>query len=51
MLRFETETGYWLITHVDHAHLAGEFAASWGNERFRAPEPRAHVVKGISRHD
>jgi hypothetical protein len=51
MLRLETETGYWLVTHVDHANLAGAFAASWGNELFRAPEPRAHVLKGISRHD
>ncbi|MBV8115533.1 MAG: DUF3891 family protein [Silvibacterium sp.] len=51
MLRLETDTGYWLVTHVDHAHLAGEFAARWGNERFHAPEPRAHVLKGISQHD
>ena len=51
MLRLETDTGYWLVTHVDHAHLAGEFAAGWGNERFAAPEPRAHVLQGISQHD
>ena len=51
MLRLETESGYWLVTHVDHAHLAGAFAARWGNELFRAPEPRSHVLKGISRHD
>jgi len=51
MLRLETETGYWLVTHVDHAHLAGAFAAQWGNARFRSPEPRQHVLKGISRHD
>lgn len=51
MLRLETNTGYWLVTHVDHAHLAGDFAAKWGNERFCSPEPRARVLKGISRHD
>src|SRR5271170_7370414 len=51
MLRLETDTGYWLVTHVDHANLAGAFAARWGNELFRAPEPRARVLKGISRHD
>jgi hypothetical protein len=51
MLRLESDTGYWLVTHVDHAHLAGEFAAKWGNERFRSPEPRARVLKGISCHD
>jgi hypothetical protein len=51
MLRLESDTGYWLVTHVDHAHLAGEFAAKWGNKPFRSPEPRARVLKGISQHD
>jgi len=51
MLRLETDNGYWLVTHVDHAHLAGAFAAKWGNEKFRSPEPRARVLKGISQHD
>jgi hypothetical protein len=51
MVRLETETGYWLITHVDHANLAGAFATRWGNELFRAPEPRVRVLEGISRHD
>ncbi len=51
MLRLETETGWWLVTHPDHARLAGAFAERWGNERFRSPEPRANVLKGISRHD
>src|SRR5579862_3916821 len=51
MLRMETETGWWLITHPDHARLAGEFAAAWGNEVFRKPEPRGRVLKGIARHD
>ena len=51
MLRLETDTGYWLITHVDHAHLAREFAEKWGNRNFRPPEPRARVLKGISQHD
>jgi hypothetical protein len=47
----ETETGWWLITHQDHARLAGDFAAAWGNARFRKPEPRARVLKGIACHD
>jgi hypothetical protein len=47
----ESETGWWLITHPDHAHLAGDFAAAWGNEQFRKPEPRARVLKSISCHD
>ena len=51
MLRLETETGWWLVTHPDHARLAGAFAEHWGNDRFLRPEPRANVLKGIARHD
>jgi hypothetical protein len=51
MLRMESETGWWLITHPDHARLAGKFAEAWGNDRFRKPEPRAPVLHGISTHD
>jgi hypothetical protein len=51
MLRLETETGWWLVTHPDHARLAGAFAGHWGNELFLPPEPREHVLRGITRHD
>lgn len=51
MLRLETENGWWLVTHPDHARLAGAFAERWGNELFLPPEPRAHVLKGIACHD
>lgn len=51
MLRMETETGWWLIRHPDHARLAGAFAAAWGNEQFRKPEPRDRVLYGIATHD
>lgn len=51
MLRLETETGWWLITHQDHAHLAGDFAAAWGNDEFRKPEPRDRVLHAIASHD
>jgi len=51
MLRLETETGWWLVTHPDHARLASAFAERWGNDRFLPPEPRANVLKGIARHD
>lgn len=51
MLRLETETGWWLVTHPDHARLAGAFAERWGNDVFVAPEPRTNVLKGIARHD
>jgi hypothetical protein len=51
MLRLETETGWWLVTHPDHARLAGAFAERWGNNRFLPPEPRVNVLRGIARHD
>jgi len=51
MLRLETESGWWLVTHPDHARLSGDFAERWGNDQFRRPEPREHVLRGIRRHD
>ncbi len=51
MLRLETEPGGWLVTHPYQARLAGALAERWGNDRFLAPEPRAHVLRGISCHD
>jgi hypothetical protein len=51
MLRMESESGWWMITHPDHARLAGAFAAAWGNARFRKPEPRLRVLHGIATHD
>lgn len=51
MLRMESENGWWLITHPDHARLAGAFAAAWGNAQFRKPEPRTRVLMGIACHD
>lgn len=51
MLRLESATGWWLVTHPDHARLAGRFAEAWGNGRFRRPEPRVRVLHGIASHD
>lgn len=51
MLRLETGTGWWLVTHPDHARLAGSFAEHWGNSRFLPPEPCVNVLRGIARHD
>ncbi len=51
MLRLQTEQGWWLITHPDHATLAGLFAAHWGNDLLPSPEPRAHVLHAIAAHD
>jgi hypothetical protein len=51
MLRLQTPTGYYLITHPDHARLAGRFAEHWGNDIFLAPTPRKNVLHGIHVHD
>jgi len=55
MLRLQTQRdgqhGWWLVTHPDHAQLAGQFASAWGNAMFAKPEPRAHVLRGIAAHD
>ena len=51
MLRTESESGWWLITHPDHARLAGAFAEAWGNDQFRKPGTRARVLHGIASHD
>jgi hypothetical protein len=51
MLRLETETGWWLVRHPDHAQLAGAFAERWGNDLFSRPEPRENLMRGIARHD
>lgn len=51
MIRAETPTGWILITHQDHARLAGFFASAWGNKRFEAPGPREAVNAAVARHD
>ena len=51
MLRLQTPSGYYLITHQDHARLAGRFAGHWGNDIFLAPTPRRNVLHGIHVHD
>jgi hypothetical protein len=51
VLRVESDNGWWLITHPDHAHLAAAFAAHWGNSKFASPEPRTNVLRGIRCHD
>ncbi|HEY9248973.1 MAG TPA: DUF3891 family protein [Rariglobus sp.] len=40
-----------LVTHPDHARLAGQFADAWGNERFPAPAQYSHVGYAIYHHD
>jgi hypothetical protein len=51
MLRLQTNDGWWLITHPEHARLAGEFASHWGNDLFAHPAPRVNVLRGVYAHD
>jgi hypothetical protein len=51
MLRSQTPTGWFLITHPHHAQLAGSFAAHWGNDTFVRYEPRKEVLNGVATHD
>jgi len=51
MIRLETATHWHLITHPDHARIAGEFADAWGNERFAPPEPYTAVRHAVYHHD
>jgi hypothetical protein len=51
MLRVASDTGWWLITHPDHARLAAAFAAHWGNAQFPPPTPRTEVLDAIRVHD
>jgi hypothetical protein len=39
------------IPQSQHAAIAGQMAAAWGNERFAEPSPRAEVVLAATRHD
>lgn len=51
MLRLKADGGWWLVSHPEHARLAGEFATHWGNAQFAGPEPRTEVLHGIFAHD
>lgn len=51
MIRDETDTHWILVTHPDHARLAGEFADAWGNARFPRPQPFSHIAYAIYHHD
>jgi hypothetical protein len=51
MIRAETADSWILVTHGDHAALAGEFAEAWGNDRFPRPEPFADVLYAVAHHD
>ena len=51
MIRLENNEHWLLLGHADHAALAGEFARHWKNDRFAPPNPFAHILDAVSRHD
>jgi hypothetical protein len=51
MIRKELSDGWLLVTHGEHARLAGLFAEAWGNPEFAAPEPRADINFAVASHD
>ncbi|HEY9247939.1 MAG TPA: DUF3891 family protein [Rariglobus sp.] len=51
MIRQETPTHWLLVTHADHARVAGQFADAWGNDRFARPEPYASIRHAVYHHD
>jgi hypothetical protein len=51
MIRIEETDGWILVAHRDHAVLAAQFAAHWGNDDFPAPLRRRDVLTAVARHD
>lgn len=51
MIRVESATGWHLVTHPDHARLAGLFAEAWGNAQFGRPESFESLLYAIHHHD
>ncbi|ATC65614.1 hypothetical protein CMV30_17605 [Nibricoccus aquaticus] len=51
MIRKELPDGWLLVTHGEHARLAGLFAEAWGNAQFASPEPRADILFAVAAHD
>jgi len=51
MIRAQTDKGWILVNHRDHALLASEFARVWGNERFDRPEPFGDIDFAVAHHD
>jgi hypothetical protein len=44
--------GNWLcISQPEHARFAGAMAEAWGRPPFRAPIPRAEVLRAVAEHD
>jgi len=51
MLRLQSKTGWWLVTHVDHAHLAGAFRFARLRDTTRASDATVFASQsGASHH-
>ncbi len=51
VIRHRLHDEWLLVSHPDHARLAGLFARAWGNDVFPHPEPIAPIVAAVARHD
>lgn len=51
MIRREAADGWLLISQVDHARLAGDFAAAWGNNRVPGLPLAEWLVPAVRDHD
>lgn len=51
MIRIDAGESWLLISHKEHARLAGEFARRWKNAQFEPPKPFAHILDAVTRHD
>jgi hypothetical protein len=54
MIRVPTASGYLLVTHQEHARLAGRLAEHWGNSLFPPPAPpplMPALIEAVARHD
>ena len=51
MIRRKDSEGWILVYQHDHAVLAGEIIALWGNDDFTRPRPFEEVVFAVAEHD
>jgi hypothetical protein len=51
MIRRDAGDDYLLITQTDHAAVAGELAAHFGNGKFARPVPREPLLTAVAMHD
>lgn len=51
MLISRRDNGLVLVEQPEHARMAGDLVAHWGNETFAVPQPRDAVVTAAAMHD